>query len=89
MTDFAVDRNEKFYETIITLCSSTNLTKYCVVKNPRFEANHFEATCVAEIMGYEEQETLKPLYKWCEEYELMIGGQGLIEVKEYKGDIAK
>lgn len=84
MTDFATDR--KLYELIV---SYGNFTRYYLVKRPVFSSNHFEGICVAEVMGFEEQETLKPIYKWCEEYELMIGGQGLIEVKEYKGDIAK
>lgn len=85
MADFAVDRNEKLYELIVKY---ENLTKYYVIKRPVFSSNHFEAICVANLLGFEEHK-LKPLYKWCEDYELMIGGQGLIEVKEYKGDIAK
>lgn len=86
MNNLGKDGNKELYQVAV---SYGNSTRYYLVENPRFEANHFEATCVAEVMGFEEQEVLKPLYKWCEEYELMIGGQGLIEVKEYKGDIAK
>ncbi len=83
MNNFA-ENSQKLYELTV---SYGNTTKFYLIKWPVFNPNYFEAVCVGTTKGFH-KEDISPIYKWCEDYQLMIGGHGLIEVKEFKGDVS-